>query len=129
METTNSQRRYLHENPLAPSLDEFIQHHSDVRENEATNVKAEEFGGVAGGEFEADVCGGRVLEAWVFDLAGDLICSVSVSKASKVFFEGEGDGDGEGERDIWRRTQYLRCIKQARQATHIPRIRALEMYA
>lgn len=62
------------EHPLASPLDEFVQHHRHVRQHEAADVEAEEFGGVAGAEFEADVCGRRVLEAWIFDLASDLIC-------------------------------------------------------
>jgi hypothetical protein len=64
------------EHPLAAPLDELVQHHGHVREHEAADVEAEELCGVAGRELEADVRGGRVLEAWVFDLAGDLICFI-----------------------------------------------------
>jgi hypothetical protein len=69
----NKRKLELNEYPLTSSLDELIQHHSHIGQNEAANVEAEEFGGVAGGELETDVCWGRVLEAWVFNLAGDLI--------------------------------------------------------
>jgi hypothetical protein len=48
----------LHQNPLTTPLDELIQHHSNIREHEATNVKAEEFSSVAGGKLETDVCRG-----------------------------------------------------------------------
>lgn len=41
-----------HKNPFASSLDELVQKHSDVGENEATYIEAEEFGGVASTELE-----------------------------------------------------------------------------
>jgi len=64
----------LDKHPLAPALDELVQHHGHISQHKAADVEAEELCGVAGGEFEADVRGRRVLEARVFDLAGDLIC-------------------------------------------------------
>jgi hypothetical protein len=63
----------LYQHPLASSLDELIQHHGHISQNEATYVEAEELCGMASGQFETDVSRGRVLEARVFDLAGDLI--------------------------------------------------------
>jgi hypothetical protein len=63
----------LYEYPFTSSLDEFIQHHGHVSQNKAANVETKEFCGVAGGELKTDMGGRRVLEAWVFDLAGDLI--------------------------------------------------------
>jgi hypothetical protein len=40
---------HLNQNPFTASLDEFIQHHGNVLEDKATNVKAEELCGVARG--------------------------------------------------------------------------------
>jgi hypothetical protein len=40
--------RHLYEYPLAASLDEFIQHHGHVGQDEAADVEAEELCGVAG---------------------------------------------------------------------------------
>lgn len=48
----------LNQNPFAASLDELVEHEGDVGEDEAADVEAEEFGGVAGGELETDVCWG-----------------------------------------------------------------------
>lgn len=66
----------LHENPFAAALDELVEHHGDVCEDEAADVKGEKLCGVAGRELEADVCLGRGFEAWVFDLVGDAVCWV-----------------------------------------------------
>ena len=60
--------------PLPPSLDVLIQHQSDIRKDEAADVKPEEVGRVAGAEFQADLRGGGMLEPRIFDLTGDLIC-------------------------------------------------------
>jgi hypothetical protein len=61
--------------PFTPSLDKLVEHHRDIGQHKAAYVEAEELGGVAGRELEADVCGRRMLEAWVFDLASNLVCS------------------------------------------------------
>jgi hypothetical protein len=63
----------LNQHPFTTSLDEFIQHHGDVGKDKATNVETEELCGVARGQLETNVCGGGMLETWVFDLAGDLV--------------------------------------------------------
>ena len=60
------------QDPL-PSLDEFIQHEPDISKHEPANIKGEKLSGVAGAELESDVRLRGMLEAWVFDLPGDLI--------------------------------------------------------
>lgn len=67
-----------YQHPLASPLDKLIQHHGHIREHEAANVEPEELGGVAGRQLKTDVRGRRVLEAGVFDLAGDLVCEALV---------------------------------------------------
>jgi hypothetical protein len=62
------------ESPLRASLDELVHQQAQVGQDEAANVESEELGRVADAEFEADVRLRRVLEPWVFDLTGDLIC-------------------------------------------------------
>jgi hypothetical protein len=41
----------LDKNPFTPSLDEFVQEHSDVSQDEATDIKAKEFGSVPSTQF------------------------------------------------------------------------------
>lgn len=65
---------HLDQHPLTSPLDELVQHHGDIRQHEAADVEAEELCGVAGRQLQADMCRGRVLEAGVLDLAGDLVC-------------------------------------------------------
>ena len=62
------------QHPLAPPLDEFIQHEPNVREDEAADVEREELRSVACTQLQSDVRLRRMLEAWIFDLARDLIC-------------------------------------------------------
>jgi hypothetical protein len=68
----------LDQHPLAPPLDELVQHHGDIRQHETADVEAEELCSVAGRQLQADVRGRRMLEAGVLDLAGDLVCEGSV---------------------------------------------------
>ena len=62
------------ENPLTAPLDEFIQHEPDIRKDESTDIKREEFSGVSGTQLQSDMGLRGMLEAWIFDLTGDLIC-------------------------------------------------------
>ena len=36
------------QHPLTPPLNELIEHESEIRKNEAADIEAEEFGGMAG---------------------------------------------------------------------------------
>jgi hypothetical protein len=60
--------------PLRPPLDELIHQKAQIGQNEAAHVESEELRCMANAELEADVRLRRVLEPWVFDLAGNLIC-------------------------------------------------------
>lgn len=62
------------QHPLTPPLNELIQHHRHIRKHKATDIEPEELSRMACREFESDVRRGGVLEAWVFDLARDLVC-------------------------------------------------------
>jgi len=62
-----------YEHPFAAPLDKFIQHQCHVSKHETADVEAEEFGGVASRQFEANMRGRRVFEAWVFNLTGYLV--------------------------------------------------------
>jgi hypothetical protein len=64
----------LNQHPLTTTLDELIKHKSHISQGKATDVEAEELGRVSGAEFQTDVGWGGVLESWIFDLLGDLIC-------------------------------------------------------
>ena len=64
----------LGKSPLRASLDELVHQQAQVGQDEAADVESEEFSRVADAKFEADVRLRRVLEPWVFDLTGDLIC-------------------------------------------------------
>lgn len=63
----------LNKHPLAPPLDELIQHQTHVRQHEATDVEPEELRRMPRGEFQPHVRLRAVLEARVLDLARDLI--------------------------------------------------------
>ena len=65
----------LNENPLAPSLYELVEKHTDVGKDKAADVKAKEFSGVASAELETDLGLVCMSETWVFDLTCDLICT------------------------------------------------------
>jgi len=73
------QRGRSYKNPFATPLEKLIKHQRNVRKYKATYIKAKEFGGMAGRKLKTDVRRRRVLEAWVFDLASDLVCGVVVS--------------------------------------------------
>jgi hypothetical protein len=45
----------LDQDPLTPLLDEPVQQHHHIGKHKPADVEAEEFGGVARGELEADV--------------------------------------------------------------------------
>lgn len=62
-----------HKNPLASPLDELVQKHPNVGENEATDIEAKEFSGVASGELETNLRFVRMSETWVFNLACNLV--------------------------------------------------------
>ena len=64
----------LSKSPLGASLDKLVHQQAQVGQDEAANVESEELGRVADAEFEADVRLRRVLEPWVFDLTGNLVC-------------------------------------------------------
>ena len=65
----------LNKHPLTPPLDELIQHKTHIGKHKPTDIKPEELGCMAGGEFQAHVRLRAVLEARVLDLARDLVCS------------------------------------------------------
>ena len=62
------------QNPLGSSLDELVQHKTDVRKDESANEEAEEFRCVPGAQLKANVYLRGMLETWIFYLTGDLIC-------------------------------------------------------
>ena len=80
------------EHPLAAALDELVEHQAHVCEGEATDVEGEELGGVAGGQLEADVGGGGVLQAWVFRLTRDLICGGGKGQSWRFLAEAPRSG-------------------------------------
>ena len=74
------------QDPLAPSLDVFIQHDANVRQDKSTHNEAKELRCVSGAQFEPHMGWRGMLQSWIFHLADDLICGLSVSNAidSKV---------------------------------------------
>ena len=62
------------QHPLGSSLDELVQHKTDIRKDESANEEAEEFRCVPGAQLKAIVCLRGMLETWIFYLTGDLIC-------------------------------------------------------
>lgn len=60
-------------NPLCTALQELIHQQSQVCEDEAADIEAEELGCVANAQFEAHMRRRRVLQARVLNLSRDLI--------------------------------------------------------
>jgi len=73
---------YSHEHPFATPLDEFVQHHRQVRQRKATNVKPKELGSMPSAELEPDLCFIGMSQPGVFDLPRDLVCGCIVSTSS-----------------------------------------------
>jgi hypothetical protein len=63
----------LDQNPFTTPLDEFIQHHANIVYCKPANVKAEKFRGMSRAELHTHMCRRRMFQAWVFNLAGNLI--------------------------------------------------------
>lgn len=65
--------RRLNEDPFTPSLNEFVQKHADISEDESADVEAEEFCRMAGTKLKTDLRFVRMSETRVVDLTRDLI--------------------------------------------------------
>jgi hypothetical protein len=61
------------ENPFTTSLDELIEHYTNVVKRESAYVKAKEFSRVASAEFQSYKRLRRVFQARIFNLLGDLV--------------------------------------------------------
>ena len=70
------------EDPLRDPLDEPVEKRAQVREDEATDVEAEELGCVPNAEFEPDVGRRSALEPGVDHLARDLVCGYRCTSAT-----------------------------------------------
>jgi len=61
------------QNPFTPPLDEFVEHHPNIAKRKPTDIKAKELGSITRTQFQANVCLGRTLQAWILDLPCNLI--------------------------------------------------------
>ena len=89
---------YSNKGPFRTSLDELIKQYTDIIQRETADVEAEELRRVARAELQSDVRRRAVFEAWVFDLASDLVCFFRASWSQYHMFEKERKGERGGVR-------------------------------